>query len=119
MHFRQSWSHIQQNRMILLYMLISLAGFTYIYYHTAKPNIDLSKDRTPEESFENPPKNEGSQGSQGSQGNYNTQKYAYSQPQHNDRRDINRIFNTQPLTPTPFLKTGQIPVSYASDTVAL
>jgi len=98
-------------------MLISLAGFTYIYYHTAKPNIDLSEDsKESKESFENSPKNENSQGSQN---NYNTQQYAYSQPQHNDRRDINRIFNTQPLTPTPFLKTGQIPVSYASDTIAL
>jgi hypothetical protein len=107
--------------MILLYMLISLAGFAYIYYHTAKPNIDLSKggshdSHEEKESFENSPKNENSQGSQS---NYNTQKYAYSQPQHNDRRDINRIFNTQPLTPTPFLKTGHIPVSYASDTIAL
>jgi hypothetical protein len=97
-------------------MITSLAGVTYIYYHTAKPNIDLSKggshdSHEEKESFENsPPKNKS---------NYNTQKDAYSQPQHNDRRDINRIFNTQPLTETPFLKTGQIPVSYASDTVAL
>jgi len=117
MHFRQSWSNIQQNRMILLYMIISLAGFTYIYYHTAKPNIDLSKDskesNESNESFENSPplpKNKN---------NYNTEKYAYSQPQHNDRRDMNRIFNTQPLTETPFLKTGYVPVSYASDSVSL
>jgi len=97
-------------------MIISLAGFTYIYYHTARPNIDLSKggshdSHEKKESFENTPKND--------QNNYNTQKYAYSQPQHNDRRDINRIFNNQPLTETPFLKTGYVPVSYASDTVSM
>jgi hypothetical protein len=97
-------------------MVISLAGFTYIYYHTAKSNINLSKINKKleeNESFENSPplpKNKN---------NYNTEQYAYSQPQHNDRRDMNKIFNTQPLTETPFLKTGYVPVSYASDTVSL
>jgi hypothetical protein len=91
---RLSWQHIQDNQMIILYMLISVCAFSYIYYLTAKSPINLEESKVgqqqkEEEDYED--KYSMSMDYLKDPSNYNMQNFAHTRQQHYDARDMGQI----------------------------
>ena len=83
---RDSWLHIQDNRMIIMYMFVSVIAFVYIYYVTAKSPIKLEETKVGqkqeyEENFSMPMNHLKNT-------NYNTQDFANTRQHHYDSRDM-------------------------------
>jgi hypothetical protein len=89
---RLSWQHIQDNQMIILYMLISVCAFSYIYYLTAKIPINLEESKVDQKQKEDV-KEEYSMPMDHLKdpSNYNMQNFANTRQQHYDARDMGKI----------------------------
>ena len=91
---RESWQHIQDNRLIILYMFISLCVFSYIYYLTAKSPINLDKSKVDQEEEEHEhyeDKYSMPMDHLKDPSNYNMQNFANTRQQHYDARDMGQI----------------------------
>jgi hypothetical protein len=89
---RLSWQHIQDNQMIILYMLISVCVFSYIYYLTAKSPVNLEESKVGQKQKEEV-KEEYSMPMDHLKdpSNYNMQNFANTRQQHYDARDMGKI----------------------------
>jgi hypothetical protein len=92
---RLSWQHIQDNQMIILYMLVSVCVFSYIYYLTAKSPINLQESKVGQKEEEEHEHYEDKYSMPMDHlkdpSNYNMQNFANTRQQHYDARDMGKI----------------------------
>ena len=88
---RDSWQQMQEGRLLILYMFLSVCAFVFVYYKTAKVPIDLDKVEVPsevvkEDEYKQMPMNHLKDPSK-----YNMQNFANQRQQHYDARDMGKV----------------------------